>query len=72
MTVTSLIPGPTETNFFRRAGMADTVIGRMPKDAPERVAKQGYDAMMRGDRKVLAASLFSKAMGITNWFAPIR
>ena len=41
VTVTSLIPGPTETDFFRRAGMADTVIGRMPKDAPERVAKQG-------------------------------
>ena len=37
---------------------------------PERVAKQGYDAMMRGDRTVLAASLFSKAMGITNWFVP--
>lgn len=64
MTVTSLIPGPTKTNFFRRAGMADTVIGRMPTDAPERVAKQGYDAMMRGDRTVLAAaSLFSKARG---------
>jgi hypothetical protein len=56
------MPGPTETNFFRRARMADTVIGRMPKDASERVAKQGYDAMMRGDRKVLAASLFSRAM----------
>jgi uncharacterized protein len=56
VTVNSLIPGPTETNFFRRAGMADMVIGRMPKDAPERVAKQGYDAMMRGDRKVLAAA----------------
>jgi short-subunit dehydrogenase len=68
--VTSLMPGPTDTNFFRRAGMTDTVLGRMPKDAPDRVAKQGYDAMMRGDRKVLAASLFSKAMGITNWFVP--
>ena len=70
VTVTSLMPGPTETNFFRRAGMADTVIGRMPKDTPERVAKQGYGAWMRGDRTVLAASLFSKAMGITNWFVP--
>jgi hypothetical protein len=50
--------------------MPDTVIGRMPKDDPARVARQGYDAMMRGDRKVLAASLFSKAMGITNWFLP--
>jgi uncharacterized protein len=70
VTVTALMPGPTATNFFRRAGMPDTVIGRMPKDDPARVARQGYDAMMRGDRKVLAASLFSKAMGITNWFLP--
>jgi short-subunit dehydrogenase len=70
VTVTALMPGPTATNFFRRADMPDTVIGRMPKDDPARVARQGYDAMMRGDRKVLAASLFSKAMGITNWFLP--
>jgi uncharacterized protein len=70
VTVTALMPGPTDTEFFRRAGMLDTVLGRMPKDDPARVAKQGYDALMRGDRKVLAASLFSKAMGITNWFLP--
>ncbi len=70
VTVTALMPGPTATDFFRRAGMPDTVIGRMPKDDPARVARQGYDAMMRGDRKVLAASLFSKAMGVTNWFLP--
>jgi short-subunit dehydrogenase len=70
VTVTSLMPGPTDTNFFRRAGMTDTVLGRMPKDAPDRVAKQGYDAMMQGDRKVFAASLFSKVMGITNRFVP--
>jgi uncharacterized protein len=70
VTVTALMPGPTATNFFRRAGMPDTVIGRMPKDDPARVARQGYDAMMRGDRKVLAASLFFKAMGVTNWFLP--
>ncbi|MCT7657307.1 SDR family NAD(P)-dependent oxidoreductase [Mycobacterium deserti] len=70
VTVTSLMPGPTRTEFFRRAGMTDTVLGRMPKDEPARVAKQGYDALMRGDRKVVAASLFSKAMGISNAFLP--
>ena len=70
VTVTSLMPGPTATNFFRRAGMSDTLLARMPKDDPARVARQGYDALMNGDRKVLAASLFSKAMGMTNWFLP--
>jgi uncharacterized protein len=70
VTVTALMPGPTATNFFRRAGMSDTLLAQMPKDNPARVARQGYDAMMTGDRKVLAASLFYKAMGITNWFLP--
>lgn len=70
VTVTALMPGPTRTEFFRRAGMADTVLGQMPKDEPARVAKQGYDALMKGDRKVVAASLFSKAMGISNAFLP--
>jgi short-subunit dehydrogenase len=70
VTITSLMPGPTDTEFFRRAGMLDTVIGRMPKDDPEKVAKQGYDAMMRGDRKVVASSPLSKGMGLANRFLP--
>src|SRR4051794_16016104 len=70
VTVTSLMPGPTATDFFRRAGMSDTVLGQMPKDDPARVARQGYDALMNGDRRVLGASLFSKAMGVTTWFLP--
>jgi short-subunit dehydrogenase len=70
VTVTSLMPGPTDTNFFARLGMADTVVGRMPKDDPGEVAKQGYDAMMRGEQKVVAASSMSKAMGLANRFLP--
>lgn len=70
VTVTSLMPGPTDTNFFRRAGMADTIVARGPKDDPATVARQGYDAMMRGDRKVVASSPLSKAMGLANRFLP--
>ncbi|OBF26752.1 oxidoreductase [Mycobacterium sp. ACS1612] len=70
VTVTSLMPGPTATDFFRRAGMLDTVIGRMPKDDPAAVARQGYDALMRGDRKVVASSLLSKSMGMVNRALP--
>jgi short-subunit dehydrogenase len=70
VTVTSLMPGPTDTNFFARLGMADTVVGRMPKDDPGEVAKQGYDAMMRGEQKVVAASPMSKAFGLANRFLP--
>ncbi|MBE1552749.1 short-subunit dehydrogenase [Mycobacterium sp. OAS707] len=70
VTVTSLMPGPTETNFFRRANMLDTLVGRMPKDDSAKVAKQGYDALMKGDRKVVAESALSKSMGVANTVLP--
>jgi hypothetical protein len=44
--------------------MLDTPLGRMSfKDDPAKVAKQGYDALMRGEQKVVASSLNSKLMG---------
>lgn len=70
ITVTALMPGPTDTNFFRRSQMQDTVVGQMPKDDPAEVAKQGYDALMSGRRKVVAASVPSKAMGLANRVLP--
>jgi short-subunit dehydrogenase len=71
VTVTSLMPGPTDTNFFRRAGQADnTLFGRMPKDDPAKVAEQGFEALMNGDRKVVAASLGSKIVGATSRLLP--
>jgi short-subunit dehydrogenase len=70
VTVTSLMPGPTDTDFFRRGRMLDTVIGRMPKDDPAEVAQQGYDALMSGERKVVAASVMSKATDLANRLLP--
>lgn len=53
VTVTCLMPGPTDTAFFGRAGMLDTPVGRMkPKDDPAAVARAGYDAMMAGQGQV--------------------
>ena len=43
VTITSLMPGPTETNFFHRADMDDTRIGQASKDDPAEVAKQGFE-----------------------------
>ena len=58
VTITSLMPGPTETNFFVRAGMAATRIGRSEnKDDPADVAKQGFEAMQSGQNRVVASSL---------------
>jgi len=63
VTVTALMPGPTETNFFDRAGMEDTKAGKSEKDSPSEVAKQGYEALMEGKDEVLAGSLMTKIEG---------
>ncbi|OBG72234.1 MULTISPECIES: SDR family oxidoreductase [unclassified Mycobacterium] len=70
ITVTALMPGPTDTNFFHRAKMEDSLIGKMPKDDPAKVARQGFEALMRGDQKVVASSLSSKLMGAANSVLP--
>ncbi len=53
ITVTCLMPGATETEFFERADLTDTRIGQAKKDDPADVARQGFDAMMRGDGDVV-------------------
>jgi uncharacterized protein len=53
VTVTCLMPGATETDFFERADMLDTRVGKHKKMDPAEVAKQGYDAMMSGDGDVV-------------------
>jgi uncharacterized protein len=54
VTVTCLMPGPTDTEFFERADMTDTQVGQGRKDDPVDVAKAGFDAMMRGDGDVVS------------------
>jgi short-subunit dehydrogenase len=50
VTVTCLMPGPTETEFFERADMLDTQVGQQEKDDPAEVAKIGFEAMMKGEQ----------------------
>jgi short-subunit dehydrogenase len=54
VTVTCLMPGATETEFFERAEMTDTKVGQSKKDDPADVAKVGFDAMMNGDGDVVS------------------
>lgn len=70
ITVTALMPGPTDTNFFHRAKMDDTPVGKMGKDDPALVAKQGFEALMRGDRKVVGGGVSSKVMGTVSRVLP--
>ena len=70
VTVTSLMPGPTDTEFFERAGMEDTKIGSGHKDDPADVARDGFEAMMNGDERVVSASLSTKLQGRGSRFLP--
>ncbi len=54
ITVTCLMPGATETEFFERADLLDTKVGTDEKASAADVAKTGFDAMMKGDLKVVA------------------
>jgi short-subunit dehydrogenase len=63
LTITSLMPGPTDTEFFQRADMMDTKVGTSKKDDPAVVAKQGLEALMKGKDKLVAGSLKTKAQG---------
>lgn len=63
ITVTALMPGPTETEFFDRAGMQDTRVGASDsKDSAAEVAEQGFKALMKGKDHVVAGSLKNKVM----------
>jgi short-subunit dehydrogenase len=49
VSITCLMPGPTDTDFFETADLLDTKVGAGKKDDPAMVARAGYDAMMRGE-----------------------
>jgi short-subunit dehydrogenase len=54
VTVSVLMPGATDTDFFERAGMTDTKVGSGKKDDPAEVAKIGFKAMMEGEGDVVS------------------
>jgi short-subunit dehydrogenase len=70
VTVTSLMPGPTDTEFFERADMTDTKIGSGEKDDPADVARDGYEALMAGKERVVSASMKTKVQGRAGRFVP--
>lgn len=63
VTVTALMPGPTDTHFFVRAHMEDTKVGQGEKDDPADVAQQGFEALMKGKDHVYAGSMSVKIQG---------
>ncbi len=53
ITVTCLMPGPTATEFFRRAGMEDTKFATGDKMTAAEVAEAGFEAMLRGEADIV-------------------
>lgn len=54
VTVTCLMPGATETEFFARADMLDTAVGQGKKDDAADVARIGFKAMKNGEGDVVS------------------
>ena len=55
VTVTTLMPGATETEFFARADMLDTKVGADDNKAdPAKVAQDGWSAMMKGEDRIVS------------------
>ena len=55
VTLTTLMPGPVDTEFFDRADMNDTSVGADPKKSdPADVAKDGWDALMSGKSSIFS------------------
>jgi short-subunit dehydrogenase len=55
ITVTCLMPGVTDTEFFERADLMDTKVGTQENKAdPAEVARIGFEAMMKGESDVVA------------------
>jgi short-subunit dehydrogenase len=54
VTITTLMPGATETEFFDRAGMADTSVGTAKKADPSKVARDGWTHMMNGGGDIVS------------------
>jgi uncharacterized protein len=70
--ITVLQPGPTNTDFFHRAGMDNTKVGSEGKytNDPAEVAKQGFEALMDGKDHIFAESLKTKIEGAISKVVP--
>ena len=69
VTLTTLMPGATETEFFDRADMLETAVGKAKKGDPAKVARAGWDAMIEGDATIVPG-LMNKVIVATSGLVP--
>lgn len=70
VTITTLLPGPTDTEFFEASHMEDTKAGQGPKDDPAKVAREGFEGLMAGKDTVKVASLKARAQTLMSHVLP--
>ncbi|MEV4052244.1 SDR family NAD(P)-dependent oxidoreductase [Amycolatopsis sp. NPDC049688] len=70
VTVTAMLPGPVDTEFFERADMEDTKIAAGDKDTPAEIAEAGYEALMAGKDKIVPGALKNKLQAAGSRFLP--
>ncbi len=69
ITLTTLMPGATDTEFFERADMLDTAVGKADKGDPAKVARDGWDALMDGKGHIVSG-LMNKAQVLAAGVVP--
>lgn len=66
VTMTALQPGATETDFFNKAEMQDAKIMDSKMSDPVKVAKDGYEALMKGDDKIVSGFKNKMMVGMSH------
>jgi len=67
ITITLLMPGASDTDFFHKAHMEDTVTYREEElSPPEEVAKDGYEALMKGENRIISGGKTKRHVWMAN------
>ena len=67
VTITALLPGATDTQFFSKAGMlASKIVADGELDDPTQVAKDGYEALMKGDDMIVSGKKNKLQVAMSN------
>jgi short-subunit dehydrogenase len=67
VTITALLPGATDTDFFNKADMNESKIVQEGKlDDPAKVAKDGYEALMNGKDMVVSGFKNKVSVAMSN------
>jgi short-subunit dehydrogenase len=67
VTMTALLPGASDTDFFHKAGAEESYAYQKTNlSDPEQVARDGYEALMKGERKIVSGFKNKVQAAMTN------